>query len=126
MRRIQSMIVLSALVTVIVSAAEHRRTYQEMASASDKVMLGTVGARNSYFGSDSRIYTDVMVSPDVAIDGAEEGAVVVQMLGGTVGDTRMSVSDGPEFPEGERVIVFLKREADHFIVVGGSAGPVGT
>jgi hypothetical protein len=127
MNRTQSLVLAAAcaaLTTFTAAGAEHRRTYQDLAAASDKVMLGTVGARSSYFGSDSRIYTDVVVSPDVTIEGDEEGAVVVQTLGGTVGDTRMSVSDGPELPEGERVIIFLKREADHFTVVGRSAGTV--
>ena len=88
-----------------------------MAAGSDKVILGTVGQKNSYFGNDSRTIRTSVISPDVTIDGAEEGAVVVQMAGGTVGDTTMSVSDGPEFPEGQRVIVFLKLDGDRFVVV---------
>src|SRR6476661_788442 len=107
---------------LVASGAERRRNYQELAAASDKVVLGTVGSKSSYFGSDSLIYTDIVLSSDVTIEGEDEGTIVVQTLGGTVGDTTMSVSDGPEFPEGESVLVFLKREAGHFAVVGRAAG----
>lgn len=108
----------------VASGAERRRNYQELAAASDKVVLGTVGSKTSYFGSDSLIYTDIVVSSDVTIEGEDEATIVVQTLGGTVGDTTMSVSDGPEFPDGESVLVFLKREAGHFAVVGRAAGTV--
>ena len=46
---------LVAAAPFIAAGAEHRRTYEEMAAGSDKVILGTVGQKNSYFGNDSRI-----------------------------------------------------------------------
>jgi hypothetical protein len=108
----------------IAAGADRRQSYEELAAVSDKVVLGTVGVRSSYWGDADHIYTEVLVSPDVTIKGAEEGMILVRMPGGTVGDTTMTVSDGPEFPEGQRVVVFLKREGDHFGVAGRAAGAV--
>jgi hypothetical protein len=108
----------------IAAGAERRRSYEELAVASDKVVLGTVGVKSSYWGDDAHIYTEILISPDVTIRGAEEGLVVVRSLGGTVGDTTMTVADGPEFRAGQHVVVFLKREGDHFVVVGRAAGVV--
>jgi len=76
--------------------ADRRQTYEELAASSDRVVLGTVGVRSSHWGDDAHIYTDVLVYPDVTAKGADEGAMLVQMLGGTVGGTTtMTVSDGP-------------------------------
>src|SRR3954469_25752139 len=105
-------------------AADRRQSYADLAAASDRVLLGTIGSRASHWGDDAHIYTDLLVYPDLALKGTDDGAVVVRLLGGTVGDTTMTGSDGPELPDGERVLVFLKREKDHFVVVGRAAGAV--
>ncbi len=117
-------LLMAALSPCLVQGANRGQTYDEMAAASDKVVLGTVSARSSHWGDDSRIYTDILVYPDVTLKGDDEGAVLVQALGGTVGDTTMTVSDGPEFPQGERLILFLKRDGGHFVVTGRAAGSI--
>lgn len=111
----------SALVSL---GAERHQPVDQLTRSADKVFVGTVGAKTSRWGADSLIYTDVVVSPDVTLKGAEEGAVVVQLLGGTIGDTTMTVSDGPQFVEGDRVIVFLKQENGRYGVVGRAEGAV--
>jgi hypothetical protein len=117
-------ILAAALLPIHARAADRHQSYDELAASADKIVLGSVALRQSYWGDDSRIYTDVVLSTEVGIKGTEDGAVVVRIQGGTVGDTTMSVSDGPELNEGERVLVFLRREADHFTVVGRGAGSV--
>ena len=127
MFRIQIFIIALMAATLMPSeglAANRRQNYNQLTAESDKVVIGSVGVRNSYWGEDSRIYSDVIISPDVTIKGAEEGAIVVQVLGGTIGDTTMTVHDGPELPEGQRVVVFLKREKNRFVVSGRAAGSV--
>lgn len=114
----------TAIVPLIAQGANHRQSFDELASTSDKVVVGTVGVRSSHWGNDSRIYTDIVISPDVTIKGDEDGAVTVRVMGGVVGDTRMEVSDGPDLPDDDRVILFLKRNGGHFTVVGRSAGSV--
>jgi hypothetical protein len=106
------------------TAADRRQTYAELAAASDRVLIGTVGNRASHWGDDAHIYTDLVIYPDLSLKGEDGGPVVVQLLGGSVGDVTMTVSDGPDLPEGEPVVVFLKREGARFAVVGRSAGAI--
>ena len=115
---------LAGLGPLSIFAANRRVSYEELAAASDKVVLGAVGVKSSHWGDDAHIYTDVVVYPDVTIKGVDEGPLTVQVLGGTVGDTTMSVSDGPELPTGSRVVVFLKKESGRFVVVGRAAGTI--
>lgn len=115
---------LAALAPFSAFSADRRMSYDELASASDKVLLGSVGVKSSHWADDAHIYTEVMVYPDVTLKGTDQGPVLVQMLGGTVGDTTMSVSDGPELIAGQRVVVFLKQESGRFVVVGRAAGTV--
>jgi hypothetical protein len=103
-------------------AANRHQTPDELTADADKVILGTVGIKNSRWGSDSRIYTDVVISPEVTIKGADEGAIVVEIAGGEIGDVGMAVSDGPEFAPGERVLIFLKRGNNRYQVVGRETG----
>ncbi len=123
-RRIALTLTAATLIPFLAAGADRRQSYAELAAASDKVVLGTVAVKSSHWGDDAHIYTDVLISPDVTIKGEEDGPVVVRAPGGTVGDTTMTVSDGPEFPEGRRVVVFLKREGDRFVVPGRSRGSV--
>jgi hypothetical protein len=104
------------------AAANRRQSIEELTDESEKVVLGAVVSQNSYWTQDSLIYTDVVISPDVTILGDDEGTVVVQVPGGTVGDTQMTVSDAPEFKQGERVLLFLKRNKDRYEVSGRDAG----
>jgi hypothetical protein len=113
---------LAGLGPLSVFGANRRVSYDELAAASDKVVLGAVGVKSSHWGDDAHIYTDIVIYPDVTIKGVDEGPLTIEILGGTVGDTTMSVSDGPELPAGERVVVFLKKESGRFVVVGRSAG----
>lgn len=116
--------VLAALAPFSAFSADRRLSYDALASASDKVLVGSVGVRASHWADDAHIYTEVMIYPDVTIKGTDQGPVLVQMLGGTVGDTTMSVSDGPQLNEGQRVVLFLKQESGRFVVVGRAAGTV--
>ena len=127
MNRIHPLIIavaLSVLVPATFPAATRQRSYDELASASDRIVLGTIGAKSSYYGSGSRIYSDVVVYPDVTVKGAEQAAFTVTTLGGTVGDVRMSVSDGPEFTQGERILLFLRTDAGHLVVTDQAGGSV--
>jgi hypothetical protein len=117
---------LAALVLLLLpldaAAANRHQTTDELTAEADFVVLGTVGVKNSRWGDDSRIYTDVLISTEVTLKGQDLGAVSVQVLGGTIGDVGMAVSDGAEFAQGERVLVFLNRHNDAFQVAGREAG----
>jgi hypothetical protein len=110
------------LLPVDAPAANRNQTTDELTAEAELVVLGTVRVKNSRWGDDSRIYTDVLISSEVTLKGQDQGAVSVEVLGGTIGDVSMAVSDGAEFAEGERVLVFLKRHGNLFQVAGREAG----
>jgi len=61
---------------VIAPAASRHQTTDDLTAESDKVVLGTVSVKSSRWGADSRIYTDLVITPDVTIKGQEEGPVM--------------------------------------------------
>ena len=104
-------------------AVSRRQSVEQLTSASEKIVLGTVLSRSSHWTSDAQIYTDVVVAAEVAVKGeVSGGTLVVQVPGGVVGDMLMTVSDTPEFAAGERVLLFLNRNKDGLEVTGRSAG----
>jgi hypothetical protein len=103
-------------------AATKRQSTEEITENADKIVLGAVISKTSYWTPDSRIATDVVIAPEVTIKGDESTTLVVQIPGGIVGDTRMSVSDAPEFKDNERVLLFLKRSGDKFEIAGRDSG----
>ncbi len=103
-------------------SASRRPTVEQLTMGSHKIVIGTVVSRSSYWTGDSLIYTDVVVAPDLTIKGEDEGALVIRVPGGIVGDTQVSVSDAPDLLDSERVLLFLHRAGDHLEVVGRDAG----
>lgn len=103
-------------------AAHQHNSVEQLTSDSDRVVLGSVLSRSSRWTENSLIYTDVVVSPDVTLKGEEQSSLVVEVPGGIVGDTQMTVSDAPELLVGERVLLFLKQKAGRFELVGREDG----
>ena len=64
------------LLPAIAPAADRHQTTDDLTAESDKVVLGTVSVKSSRWGADSRIYTDLVITPDVTIKGQEEGPVM--------------------------------------------------
>ncbi len=110
------------LVPGLALAVSRHETVEQLTRESEKVVLGTVISRTSYWTADSMIYTDVVIVPDLIIKGQDEGTLVVRVPGGLVGDTQVTVSDAPAMLDGERVFVFLNPAGDHFEVVGREGG----
>ena len=110
------------LLAGVAGAAENRPAVETLTEEADKIVLGTVGVRSSHWTGESRIYTEVVVTPDVTLKGEDSAPVLVQLPGGIIGDVRMEVSDSPELLHGERVLLFLKRSNNHFEVAGRDAG----
>lgn len=113
-----------------VSAVLAKVTPAELVKNSSGVVLGTV------------TNTDVVKIPSTLRPGKEDIAtnatikvekylvnpenltapeVIVQVLGGTIGDQTMSAEESPTFKVGDRVVVFLNRKDDKTYTVYGWA-----
>lgn len=81
----------------------------ELVGHSERIVLGEVLFSESFERSDGTIGTwhRIRVERDVRGNAADEGEVIVETLGGSIGDIAMRVEGEPSFAVGERVIVFI-------------------
>ena len=95
---------------------------EELIKKSNWIVVGSVLERQSYWNNDhSLIYTDFRVSVENSLKGNDRpDSVTVTVLGGTVGDISLRVSDEPAFEMNEQVLLFLERtgEAKARVVYG--------
>ena len=91
---------------------------------SDTIVAGEVLDMRSSWSTDRReIFTTVTLRPDRRFKGGERSLVRFRIPGGTVGDTRLTVTHSPVFSVGEQALVFLAGESGRLPrVVAGEAG----
>lgn len=100
-------------------------TFEELVKSAQRIFVGEVVAVQSFradVGAHRRIRTRVTFSVDESLRGP--GAVVVlEFLGGTVGDLTQDVASMPRFAVGEPYVVFA-HEGDRWVnpVVGFTQG----
>ena len=91
---------------------------------SDTIVAGEILDMRSSWTTDRReIFTTVTLRPDRRFKGNRRSLVRFRIPGGTVGDTRLTVTHSPVFTVGEQALVFLAGESGRLPrVVGGEAG----
>lgn len=100
------------------------RSLAELAGASDLVLIGTVVSASGHWTADGVIVTRVQLLPGEVLKGQAPGpSVTFEQPGGRAGDTTMAIAGVPRFHPGERVLVFLRRQAgDRLAAVAPDAG----
>jgi len=91
---------------------------------SDTVVAGEVlDMRSAWTVDRSEIFTTVTLRPDRRFKGGGRSLIRFRIPGGTVGDTRLTVTHSPIFAIGERALVFLAGDSGRLPeVVAGEAG----
>jgi len=80
----------------------------ELVERSDAIVAGEVVDLRSAWTADRReIFTTVTLRPDRRFKGGERSLIRFRIPGGTVGDTRLTVTHVPVFSVGEAALVFL-------------------
>lgn len=123
-----------ALVFALSAEAQHRDSgdpfaplgIEQLADLSTSVVAGTIEAAVGEWNYDrTRIHTRFTLAVDRVLAGRASGTVHFRVLGGTVGDTTVMVSEMPRFQVGERVVVFLRGRPGRLpSVVGGPEGKI--
>lgn len=95
-----------------------------LVARSDTIVAGEVLDMRSAWTADRReIFTTVTLRPDRRFKGGERSLIRFRIPGGTVGDTRLTVTHSPVFAVGEQALVFLAGDSGRLPrVVGGEAG----
>lgn len=96
------------------ASAQERLALDDMILAAPSIVVANVESRRAveeYYGSSRLIVTRVTLNIEQSIKGAAPRTLVVEVLGGTIGDTTLRVSHVPEFRVGERDVLFLNNAA---------------
>ncbi len=97
-------------------------TFDELVGQAELIFQGTVTDVKSEWvgeGAERRIVSYVTFHVDEAIKGNAGLSYTIRMLGGTVGDRTMEVTDSPKFKVGDRDILFVENNGKQFIPLVG-------
>lgn len=99
---------------------------ERMAELATSVVVGTIEAAEGEWNYDrTRIHTRFTLAVERVLAGRASDKAHFRVLGGTVGDTTVMVSEMPRFSLGERVVVFLRGSGGRLpSVVGGPEGKI--
>ncbi len=124
-RRLACVVVAGALVFVAMSVhatSVAKLTDPDLVRLSSVVAEGRVlEVRSGWTPDRTRIFTTVTIQITNQIKGArpQNGRLVVNMLGGRVGDVVMEIIGQPTFTTGENVIVFLDATRPQYTPITG-------
>jgi hypothetical protein len=97
-------------------------SFDQLVSRAQVIFEGEVtGLRSEWIGEGSqhRIVTYVSFRVDDALKGDPGTTYSMRMLGGTVGDRTMEVSDAPKFKVGDHDVLFIENNGSQFIPLVG-------
>ncbi len=103
-------------------------TFDHLVSRAQVIFEGGVTAVQSQWigeGAEHRIVTFVTFQVGDALKGDVGATYTIRMLGGTVGDKTMTVTDAPKFAVGDHDLLFVENNGSQFIpLVGISHGRI--
>ncbi len=126
-------------VTFSVSGALVALNNEELISNSDTIVIGTVKeilpskygdrfSKDTDFGPDHVIYTDIIISVDEYLKNPlSSNEVRVRVAGGTIGNDTLIMEEEASFKTGEKVLLYLAKDTshatqdigpEHFVVTG--------
>jgi hypothetical protein len=101
-------------------------TFEQLVQQAELIFEGTVTDSRSVWegeGGQRHIETYVTFKIEDSVKGQPGASYTIRMLGGTVGDETMEVTDTPKFKVGDREILFVEHNNDQFVpLVGISHG----
>ena len=97
-------------------------TFDQLVSQAELIFQGTVTDVKSQWtgeGAQRHIVSFVTFKIDEQIKGDAGVTYTIRMLGGTVGDQTMEVTDSPKFAAGDRDILFVENNGRQFVPLVG-------
>lgn len=97
-------------------------TFEQLVTDAELIFQGTVTSSISLWigqGSERTIVTDVTFQIDDVIKGTPGKSYTIRVLGGTVGEETIAVSDIPKFNNGDRDILFVEHNGSQFVPLVG-------
>src|SRR5215813_1792106 len=101
-------------------------TFDQLVNQAELIFQGTcTDVKSVWAGQGGERHIETYVTFQVAdnVKGDAGASYTIRMLGGTVGDETMMVTDTPKFSVGDREILFVEHNFDQFVpLVGISHG----
>jgi hypothetical protein len=101
-------------------------TFEQLVQQAELIFQGTVTDAHSVWegeGGQRHIETFVTFNVEDNLKGQAGSSYTIRMLGGTVGEETMEVTDTPKFKAGDREILFVEHNNEQFVpLVGISHG----
>src|SRR6195256_870185 len=97
-------------------------TFDQLVNDAEFIFQGNVTDVRSQWvgeGGQRQIVSYVTFKVDDAIKGSPGATYTIRMLGGTVGETTMAISDAPEFTVGDKDILFVEHNGTQFVPLVG-------
>jgi hypothetical protein len=97
-------------------------TFEQLVQQAELIFQGTVTDSHSVWegeGGQRHIETYVTFNVEDSVKGHAGTAYTIRMLGGTVGDETMEVTDTPKFKVGDREILFVEHNNEQFVPLVG-------
>ncbi len=92
----------------------------QLTQASSAVVVGQVTTSMTYRGADGILYTDYEIAVTKPLGGTKaDPTIVLHVTGGTLGNTKETVTGLPMLKAGQQVVVFAQQYApDHYHLTG--------
>ena len=97
-------------------------TFDQLVQQAELIFQGTVTNVQSVWegeGAQRHISTYVTFQVQDNVKGNAGSSYTIRMLGGTVGDFTMEVTDTPKFHTGDREVLFVEHNYDQFVPLVG-------
>lgn len=97
-------------------------TFEQLVKQAEVIFQGTVTNVHSVWegeGGQRHIETYVAFKVEDNVKGQAGDSYTIRMLGGTVGDKTMEITDAPKFKVGDREILFVEHNFDQYVPLVG-------
>jgi hypothetical protein len=97
-------------------------TFEQLVQQAELIFQGTVtDVRSVWEGEGAQRHIDTYVTFQIAdsVKGNAGSSYTIRMLGGTVGNETMEVTDTPKFKVGDRDILFVEHNNEQFVPLVG-------
>jgi len=115
--RLKHLFLLFAVTASVRATTVEPPTFPDLVGDADSIYQGrvkSVESRRVERAEGSIIKTYVTLVVDQALKGSEQSEVILEFLGGTVGDETLSVSGMPKFVVGGEEILFVQKNGRQF------------
>ena len=125
MKKTNYLLVLTGVILTALSARATTvipPTFDQLVNDAEFIFQGNVTDVRSQWigeGGQRQIVSYVTFKVDDAIKGSPGASYTIRMLGGTVGEITMAISDAPEFKVGDKDILFVEHNGTQFVPLVG-------